>query len=650
MLSGRRDLSLETLVFPYKINKEKVRMAKPKARKHSADQMMLNVASSLVRDFQNNLDDPSFCCDLHTALQSGDIAEIRRLSPEPSEQMDVATYKATYQMQSVLKRWRFRNDLYSDEELKNASISKFLETQHRIHALDLTNVDEITTRVVNLARIYVSQVLGPYDDEQHRHLCRFGRKASVGIPGRLASEAQRWELPISGSREQISWFDSEMSQVACVQDYWAKQKSSDLNRSTYQETDSLTLTLVPKTFKSLRAIMPNTTIGSYQSFGLGEIMRKRLKRKGYDIRSLQMRHRVLAREASIHGLYTTADLSSASDSISVALVDLLFPPDWLQILHASRIGKVSLPDGTVVQSDTFCTMGIGYTFPLQTLVFLSLLKAIEAILFNRWNRRTISVYGDDMIYVSSMHSTVVHVFSQLGFVLNHDKTFSSGNFRESCGGDYFHGVDVRPFQPRNGSAFLRDKAYEAMLYKFVNSLLTRWSEHEIGRTLRYLSEEIERVTGKCKLVPGDFPDDSGIKCPTLSHWSFLQCVQCARPKAIGHGVYRFSYLRLVPDEREELRHEPYLWARLRASIPDSPPSYVGSFAKAAPFLTASVIDYVTSATEQVPFLIERKKEPIETVRSKLTGCRLPKVTTYSVISNTGRYMRRSGTSCFEDRR
>jgi hypothetical protein len=562
-----------------------------------------------------------------------------------------ARYKAEYQIKSLFKRYRFETDTYSDSELIEKAIKSFHDTQRRLHALDFSSLDAFTSLTVDRARSYIAKVLGKYSDEEHRSLCRFGKRASVGIPARMACEAARWELPISGSSEQISWFDSEMSQISSVQDYWADQKRSDPNRSTYQETSSLALTLVPKTFKSFRAIMPNTTIGSYMSFGLGEMMRKRLKRVGYDIRTLQQRHRILARCASEHSLFVTADLSSASDSISVRLVELLFPSDWVNVLTRSRIGAVILPDGTRTESLSFCTMGIGYTFPLQTLVFLALLKAIEATMFNRWNRRTVSVYGDDMIYSSPMHDTVVRVFEELGFVINLDKTFHEGNFRESCGGDYYHGVDVRPFQPRNGSAYVGPKAYEAMLYKYVNGLLSRWSEHEIGRTLRYLVTEIELITGKCKIVPCDYPDDSGIKCPTLWHWSFLQCMQVAQPKRLGHGLYRFSYLRHVPDERKEVRHVPYLWMALQ-SCDVSTDYYQGTSRsyRCSPTNYQATVDEAVGVTENVSQLIERVETPIMTIRSNISGRRLRRVATFVTISHTGRYMRRSGTSCFEDRR
>lgn len=617
---------------------------------YSADGMMLNVASSLIRDFQDSHKDYQFCDNLLRAINSGEIAGIREAVPAIDMDADNdCLFKERYQVHSIFKRYRFRKDIYTDLELEEAAIASFRATQDRLAALDLYQLPAKTQLVLDLAAKYISQVLGKYDDAEHRDLCRFGRRASVGIPARSASEAARWELPISGSQAQISWFDSEMSQILQVQEYWANQKRRDPNRSTYCETSALRLALVPKTFKSLRSIMPNTTIGSYMSFGLGEMMRKRLKRVGYDIRTLQMRHRYLARQSSINGLLVTADLSSASDSISVDLVNRLFPADWLVVLHQSRIGRVVLPDNSCVESLTFCTMGIGYTFPLQTLIFLALLKAIQAVYFDRLDRRTISVYGDDMIYSSRMHSYVLEHFERLGFLVNVDKTYARGSFRESCGGDYYRGRDVRPFQPRNGSAHVGPRAYEAMLYKYTNGLLVRWSEHEIGRTLRYLTSEIERVTGVCKLVPCDFPDDSGIKCPTLDFWDFLKSAKVSKPKHVGHGVYRFSFLRLTPDERKETRHEPFMWLGLRGgSLPDF---YVSGKTVLLESLgpRSRAISLVCGIRDVISPLVIREMRPIQTFRSE-AGCRLRRTMTFVTVSHTGRYTRQSGLSCFEDRR
>lgn len=626
---------------------------KTKPAKRSADQLMRMTALALIRDFQADYIDPSFCCNLAKSIKELDIAGMRQFDPELSEELSAPEYKARYQLASIFKRYRFKSDLYSDDELSQKAVASFLETQDRIRSIDWNSLDCNTQRVLNLARIYVRDILGPYNAEEHLKSCRFGRKASIGVPARKACLAERWQLPLTGSKAQIMWFDDSIRHEQQIQDYLTAQVIASPDgkdylwyRDYYRVIDSLKLTLVPKTFKSLRAIMPNTTVGSYMSFGLGEMMRKRLKWAGYDLRTLQMRHRELARDASRTGLFVTADLSSASDSISVALVHRLFPSDWLEVLESSRIGNVMLPDDSLVASETYCTMGIGYTFPLQTLVFLSLLKAIETLNYLGRSRRTISVYGDDLIYHNRMHDQVLYHFGQLGFKINVEKTFAQGSFRESCGGDYFRGVDVRPFQPQNGPASVGNITYEAMLYKFINGLLMRFDEHEIGLTLQYLVGQVESVAGACKRVPFDYPDDAGIRCPSLSHWDFLQSANVAHPKYVGHGLYRFAYLRFQPERRKEERHGPYLWDAL--SGPHEPVFVYGSssgFTEPDRPLVRLIND-VTGVREGEGELMTIKSQPEQFFQHSITGERLRRTETCVTVSHTGRYTRQSGVSCF----
>jgi len=611
----------------------------------SVDELMHNVVSTLVRDFRTNCNDASFCSDLYEAVKRKDIAGIRAACPSVNDAMDTYTFKVSHQMANLLKRYRFEKDLYSDQELIEKSILSFQETQNRITQVKWDLLSAETKKVLHLARIYVSKVLGTYSDEKHRDLCRFGRRASVGIPAREACEGNRWRIPISGSQNQIDWFDSEMSHIESVQEHWQKQLDSDPNGSVYQLCDSLALTLVPKTFKSLRSIMPNTTIGGYMSDGLGKLITKRLKRWGYDIATLQQRHKVLARRASEHGMFTTADLSSASDSISVALVERLFPSDWFEILNLSRIGRVRLPNDAIVESSTFCTMGIGYTFPLQTLVFLSLLKSIHFLVRGKSARGTISVYGDDMIYINQIHSTVVRVFEELGFVINLDKTYHEGYFRESCGGDYYHGVDVRPFCPRSGQTHVGPKAYEAVLYKLINGFKMRWSEYEVAETLRYLLSEIGKTKSKARLVPSDFPDDSGIKVSLPVLPSFLKGrTDVSFPIHIGHGVFRFSYLRFESKLREEKNHGPYYWAALRGH--SRPVFYDGRGCRGESSTPLqSCINMAVRVEDDSPLLIWKESKTL-TTRSKTSRRRLRKLLSYVTVSHSGRYKRQSGTSCF----
>lgn len=620
--------------------------------KYSVDEMMSQLALHLIGDFRTNLSEPGFCKSLSDAIQTESITGRRGLVPAVDQSMDVARFKATYQLQSIFKRYRFSKDTYSDDELLRKSKDDFKATQSRLRALRLDSIDSMNYSILKRAAGYISNVLGEYDDEEHRRRSRFGKKASVGVPGRVACEAARWELPISGSREQIEWFDSEMSHVECVQEYWRAQKESDpaeMQRSIYHEVDSLKLTLVPKTFKSHRAIMPNTTIGSYMSYGLGEMIRVRLQRNGYDIRSLQMTHRRLAREASVHGFYVTADLSSASDSISVALVERLFPADWLEILKKSRISKVVLPPCSLypsetIESETFATMGVGYTFPLQTLIFLALLKGAEAC-YNLPKQRMISVYGDDLIYNRYMHSTVIQSFEQFGFVFNSDKTNYTGHFRESCGGDFYRGVDVRPFQPRSDQNKVGKPAYEAMLYKCINGLLMRWDKHEVESTLHYLASELEKLVGRIKLVPKDFPDGAGVKSTNPHRKTFCD-VRVAAVTHVGHGLYRFSFLGQIPVMRKEVRHEPYLWAALRGdstSVIDYSDELDPRFALLFldPFLRE-----VEEKAKSRPSLILCDERTTKPIHLKDLGRRRVPTATFTAVGGEVRYKRQSGISTF----
>jgi len=137
--------------------------------------------------------------------------------------------------------------------------------------------------------------------------------------------------------------------------------------------------------------------------------------------------------------FCTIDLSSASDSISTNLVKLLLPDDWFYLLNRLRSPSFSY-NGVSRRYEKFCSMGNGFCFPLQTLIFLSVCSACEG------GRIAVDyrAYGDDIIVRKSKFSAVTDLLGRCGFTLNGKKTFSSGVFRESCGGDFWQGVDVRP--------------------------------------------------------------------------------------------------------------------------------------------------------------------------------------------------------------
>jgi hypothetical protein len=52
-------------------------------------------------------------------------------------------------------------------------------------------------------------------------------------------------------------------------------------------------------------------------------------------------------------------------------------------------------------------------------------------------RCTVAVYGDDVIIFYAVYPTLVDVLTHYGCAVNEDKTFSTGNYRESCGVEWF---------------------------------------------------------------------------------------------------------------------------------------------------------------------------------------------------------------------
>jgi hypothetical protein len=174
---------------------------------------------------------------------------------------------------------------------------------------------------------------------------------------------------------------------------------------------------------------------------IGEVLARRMLRWGLDIRD-QTRNQRLAREGSITGLLATGDLKSASDLNALELVRFLVDEDWFSLLSSFRDTRVILGPKQTHVLEKFSTMGNGYTFPLETIIFYALVWASSL------DRRTISVYGDDIICASSDWPAVAQTLNDVGHVPNLKKSYATGPFRESCGKDYVSGIDVRPYHQK----------------------------------------------------------------------------------------------------------------------------------------------------------------------------------------------------------
>lgn len=269
-----------------------------------------------------------------------------------------------------------------------------------------------------------------------------------------------------------------------------------------------TLTTVPKNSKTDRTICTEPSLNMFFQLGAGAIIEELLKEHfNIDVHKQPEINKRMARLGSIDGAFSTIDLSNASDTISSKLLQYLIPPKIYALLDNIR-SKQTKVRGEFIALNLFSSMGNGFTFPLQTLIFAALVKAVYIAkglpLKREDDLPNFSVFGDDIICVSKAYHTVTQILGICGFTVNDDKSFNAGYFRESCGGDFFKGHSIR-------GVYIKKVECPADLYSVFNRLL-KWSvlyQIPIFRTLEYVKGLVE-----FRPVPLHASDDEGIKIPS----------------------------------------------------------------------------------------------------------------------------------------
>jgi hypothetical protein len=222
---------------------------------------------------------------------------------------------------------------------------------------------------------------------------------------------------------------------------------------------------VPKNYKTDRSIAKEPDMNIYIQKGIGRLIRERLKSVGIDL-STQEKNQNAARVGSITGELATIDLSMASDTLSFELVNFLLPNDWWYALEQCRSPVGVLPSGEHLRYQKFSSMGNGYTFELETLIFWAIAQSVLS--FDIRNRDTrVLVYGDDIVFPTTETPELLKRLWQAGFKPNPKKTWYQGPYRESCGKHFFLGHDITPFYVRKPV----DRLHRLFL---VHNNLRRW--------------------------------------------------------------------------------------------------------------------------------------------------------------------------------
>lgn len=229
----------------------------------------------------------------------------------------------------------------------------------------------------------------------------------------------------------------------------------------FPSTGRTRIVTVPKSSSALRTITVEPCLNQFVQQGYNAWLRDCISRdralRQILVLNDQRPNQELALAGSRTGEWCTIDLSSASDLLSQQTIEAVFAsrPRFLSGILDCRTPFVEY-NSDIISMKKFAGMGNATTFPVQSVAFAAV--ALVAILGNTKELSyekivrasgNVQVYGDDIIVRSEHFRAVADWITCFGLKINRSKTFSKGNFRESCGVDAYGGTDVTPVYLRH---------------------------------------------------------------------------------------------------------------------------------------------------------------------------------------------------------
>lgn len=380
---------------------------------------------------------------VHLLWTSGEVAQLQQLRCEPSDYFDAEAYWADALVTDFLRK----ADLPSGRDLESEAVAKFfaLEAENKRTNDRLTvytepdylfaESPEVQAGYAFIRRVRkeVRRILGPVPRGLQP---RFSGGATMSDrsgyttqPDKMSSEASfypssRWllENPSGG------FYESAWGRAVMQRGNWPREIRYN------------SFFTVPKDGTKRRGCAKEASVNVSFQLDVGRRMRVGLLRNaGICLEKGKERHMALAWWGSLTGAFDTLDESDASDLNSRLCTKLLLG-DWYTLLDSLRATHTRV-DNRLVRLEKFSSMGNGFTFELETVIFAAITRVVVADLGR--DPDLVSVFGDDIVAPAGCARAIMGALCFLGFKPNLKKSFWEGPFRESCGGDYFDGVPVR---------------------------------------------------------------------------------------------------------------------------------------------------------------------------------------------------------------
>ena len=443
---------------------------------------------------------------------------------------------------------------------RSAAISKFHEVEDRMRTVNgrlapraIPSKEWVWTGLIHEASQKIARVLPPLT------FARITKRAAFGPGATLRNTKERSDLyykvlhPEVTSQARDLLLASMLDRPGWLDLVWDSGEILPAFGSR--------VTTVPKDSEKDRTIAIEPSGNMFLQKGIGRVIRTALKRVGVDLDD-QSVNQGLAKLGSLYDNLATVDLSAASDSVSYWLVRRLLPYDWFNALEQVRCHRGVL-DGRCLKYQKFSSMGNGYTFELESLIFWAL--AASVIDSMQLSDTRLAVYGDDIILHCDAVPALEGLLTYCGFAFNSEKTFASGPYRESCGKHYWRGRDVTPF-------YIRKPVDDHETLFLLHNNLRRWfhrqssfggySRMEADGILRWLRGFADPEWSKPRIPDGigdgAFTGNFGevLPEPFLKYgWEgFVATILCKRPQSFARRDSAGLLAQLMSYDQ----HQPWL--------------------------------------------------------------------------------------------
>jgi hypothetical protein len=506
---------------------------------------------------------------VYLLIKYQEFNQLLELKINPQDYDDKGRFEDDYLVTSVLSK-NPRIDAGIDKRAKAVesfwkSERQCAETNIRLSNLLNGQVDRPDLLPVLIkAQEWIGKILGPLSRKKLA-LCEekmgFGPGATTSISG-IVTQGKKYSNPIIDCTPRCMDFG-----LFSMPLMWRRTVKG------FNPLISNKFITVPKNAKTDRGICIEPDLNIFIQKGIGSLLKDRLRAFGLDI-DTQDTNRCLAGKAQTTGL-ATVDFSRASDTVSRNAVWLLLPFEWADLLHYARVDNTQV-DGEIVPLEKWSSMGNGYTFELETLIFYGLALAAAEIAAP-WLIHTVASFGDDVILPQDALELFREASTFLGFEVNGEKSFGSGRFFESCGTDFFDGHDVRPFFFRSDN-----HDFPSICYIYANAI-RRWSHRRNGGgscDIRLLPAWITCFTA-CPdqhqyRIPVNFVDEdsaAGVARPGPSDVGFISNFDEANPRLHrefrdrGWSGFTFEY-RKVKMQMRRISEQGCLTAFLNGNRTD----------------------------------------------------------------------------------